>query len=92
MNALIAETEGNLARGYAIEREIESRPRLTFCTGSWRSNFGVNFCTGNQIAYRDRPVAFDPVAERRKLAMLKERQGRLEASARRNLEACRARG
>ncbi len=90
VEALIAETEANLARGYAIDREAERRPRLTFCAGSARSNVGMSFCTREDIVYRDRPVAIDPEAERRKLALLRERKARLDAAAERDLAACRA--
>lgn len=89
VDGLIAETEGNLARGYAIDREVERRPRLTFCTGGIRNRVGMSFCTTEDIIYRDRPVALDPEAERRKLALLKDRRARLAEAASRNVAACR---
>jgi hypothetical protein len=98
---LIAETEGNLARGYAVERVPDEGPRVSFCTGGYgggpgwnypyyRYGPGVSFCTTDTVAYRDRPVAIDPAAEQRKLALLKERKARLADVARRNLAACNA--
>ena len=89
VNALIAETEANLARGYAIDREVETRPRLTFCTGHYHRHVGMSFCTDDYTVYRDRPVAIDPAAERRKLATLREQKARLEAAARPEIAACR---
>lgn len=93
INSLIAETEGNLSRGYAIERETQVRPRLTFCAGSYRHRrigAGVSFCSTDDIVQRERPVALDPQAERRKLAQLRERRSALEVQVRRDLAACSA--
>lgn len=89
LTTLIAESEGNLARGYTIDREVERRPRLTFCTGGFRRHVGVNFCTTEDIVYRDRPVAIDPDAERRKLQVLNERKARLDPVVRDAVAACR---
>lgn len=90
VNALIAESEANLARGYAIDRELERRPRLTFCAGGIRSNVGLSFCRGSDIYVRDRPVALDPEAEQRKLALLRERKARLEIATQPAVAACGA--
>jgi len=90
---LIAETEANLARGYAIDRELDQRSRLTFCTGSyghWGYGAGMSFCTTDDIVYRDRPVAIDPAAEQRKLSLLRDRRARLAPVAQRAVTACRA--
>ena len=95
VNALIAETQENLARGYRIEIEVDYVPRLTFCTGygSWRgygrTYGGVNFCEGVRRVERERQVAIDPVVERRKLANLQERQAALQGPTQRGLAACR---
>ena len=88
VNSLIAESEANLARGYAIDRELERRPRLTFCAGGRRSNVGLSFCRDTDIYVRERPVALDPEAERRKLALLRERKARLEVPSQRAAAAC----
>jgi hypothetical protein len=88
VDGLIAESEANLARGYAIEREYERRPRLTFCAGGIRSNVGLSFCRDTDLYVRDRPVALDPEAERRKLALLRERKARLEVASSRAVAAC----
>ena len=89
VNELIAETEANLSRGYAIVTETDISPRLTFCTG-YRDNVGISFCSGNQLIQRDRPVAIDREAEERKLVDLRGRRAALEVTARRAVAACRA--
>jgi hypothetical protein len=92
LDTLIAETEANLARGYAIDRTAERRPRLTFCTGGFHSHVGMSFCTADDIVYRDRPVAIDPQAEQRKLAELRQRRSAIAAKAQRDLAMCKAAG
>jgi hypothetical protein len=97
---LISETEGNLARGYAVERVPDESPRVTFCTGGYggpgwnypyyRYGPGVSFCTTDNVAYRDRAVAIDPAAEQRKLSLLRDRRARLAPVARQKLAACNA--
>ncbi len=89
VDSLIAESEANLARGYAIDREVERRPRLTFCSGGFHRHVGMSFCTTEDIIYRDRPVALDPAAEQRKLALLKERRRALASASQRNVALCR---
>ncbi len=90
VDGLIAESEANLARGYAIDRELERRPRLTFCAGGIRSNVGLSFCRDTDVYVRDRPVALDPEAERRKLALLRDRKARLEAASSQAVAACQS--
>lgn len=87
VNELIAESERNLSRGFALEQEVDVSPRLTFCTGV-ADNVAVSFCTGDRLVRRERPVAIDPDAERRKLAALQERKRALETVVRRRLAAC----
>ena len=91
MDSLIAETEANLARGYALVPEVDVVPRLTFCTGYYghhRYYGGVNFCTGDYLVERDVPQAIDPVAERRKLSTLRARRRALEAPTQQLLATC----
>ena len=96
VNALIAETELNLQRGYRIEIEVDYSPRLTFCTGTgrWsgsrRAYGGVSFCSGTRRIERERQVAIDPQAERRKLANLQQRQAALRGPTQAALAACQA--
>lgn len=84
VNSLIAETEGNINRGYAVETVTEPRIGLAICTG--RSN--VAFCTSSEQTVRDRPVAIDLAAERQKLDGLVTKRGELELRARRAIAQC----
>ena len=97
IDALIAETQANLQRGYAIERDTEVRPRLTFCTGyggfggyGRYYGTGVNFCTTQDVVTRTRNVAIDPAAEKRKLASLQQRRASIEPATQRALVSCNA--
>jgi hypothetical protein len=90
IDVLIAETEANLARGFAFDRTLERRPRLTFCAGSLRSNVGISFCRDTDLVERERPIAIDPQSERRKLATLRERRQTLSAGIEARLAACSA--
>ncbi|MDU8944394.1 hypothetical protein [Ovoidimarina sediminis] len=89
IDVLILETEANLARGYAIETETTVSPRLSFCTG-YRDRVGVSFCTGDRLVERERAVAIDPVAERRKLDDLRARRVVLARQAEQVVAGCRA--
>lgn len=90
IDQLIAETEGNLERGFAIETEIRSsRSSVSFCTGFY-NNVGVRFCSDNRVVERERAVAIDPAAERRKLEELRTRRVEIEDQTRRAAAACRA--
>ncbi len=90
VRALIAETRANISRGYTYEREVYSRPRLTFCTGSGRRHVGVSFCSGNVLDERERPVAVNLDEERAKLRSLEAKEQQLQARARQSLMACPA--
>jgi len=93
IDALIVETEQNIARGYRLERETHTRPRLTFCYGHHRyhDRFGLLFCDTTETVVTERPVAIDVREERAKLASLKEKRPEVARRAARDLAACRAR-
>lgn len=97
VDALIAETERTLARGYALGREPYSRPSVNFCYGyggygrGYYNGFGMSFCGYPEIAYREVPMATDLNAERAKLAELKRKRIELDKRAARDLAACRQR-
>ncbi|MEM9474323.1 MAG: hypothetical protein AAGA71_03470 [Pseudomonadota bacterium] len=84
VNGLIAETQGNLDRGYAIETTVEPRVGIGFCTGS--SN--LRFCSDTSQTIRDRPAAIDLTAEQQKLDSLVAKKAELEQRTRRSLAAC----
>ena len=82
---LIAETERNIARGYAIAREPGVRTRLTTCLPG---DGPYTFCVYDQPVVRDRPVAIDRRSERAKLETLFERRAELQREARARFAAC----
>jgi hypothetical protein len=87
IDQLIAETEANIARGFAIFRETDVRTTLQVCVAGDL----VQLCSVNEPVARDRPVAIDRAAERRKLASLRERRAELQAPTRAALAQCAAR-
>jgi hypothetical protein len=95
VDRLIAETEANLNRGFAIDREPYVTSGLEFCLGNAarRQNVGVGFtyCNTVETRYREVPRAIDRTAERRKLAELRDTRARLDRQARASIAACEAR-
>lgn len=94
LDLLIRETEQTLARGYALEREPYRRTSLELCYANRFGNddaLGLVWCNRPEVAFRDRPVAVDLAAERRKLADLRQRRKDMARIAARNLADCRAR-
>lgn len=89
IDSLIAETEANIARGYAIIREPGVRTRLQYCYDPPEEPF--TFCTVREPTVEERPVAIDREAERRKLASLRERRAELLPQVRAAIAACEAR-
>ncbi|MTH64150.1 hypothetical protein [Paracoccus shanxieyensis] len=75
VRALLAEVEGNIARGYAWETQPVRDTGLRFCAGGYRGgNFGLGLssCYGGTNTMRER-VPIDPVAETRKRDALQQR-------------------
>lgn len=88
---LIAETRGNLERGYGIETEQRIDVDRGICEidlpdGTERRFF----CDDTDVIEVERPVALDLDAERAKLDSLLEQRGRLLAQQEARLAACRA--
>ena len=89
LSQLVAETEANLARGYALDTVQEVRTIRTTCQG--RTEEGVTFtfpCEETQTFDRNVPVAIDLNAERAKLASLQERLSRQQAAANAAVSQC----
>lgn len=87
LSALVAETEANITRGYAIDQEIESRVSYEYCfnsRGVW------TLCRERDLVRRDVPVAIDLEAEERKLAGMREKLNQLKAQAGPKIRACQA--
>jgi len=86
IEGLIAETEGNLARGYAFVTEPVVRTAFVWCF----EDDLLTLCTRHEADTRQRPVAIDTAAERRKLVDLRARQAALQAPTRAALARCEA--
>jgi len=87
--ALVAETEGNLARGFALETEQEVRTLRRTCQG--RTDEGVAFsyrCDDVRTFEREVPVAIDLDAERSKLQSLRERLASEQTAANAAVAQC----
>ena len=96
VDRLIAETEANLARGYAIEREPYTTTGLDFCLGYGPGQFnraavGLSYCNTTETRYREVPRAIDRTTERRKLAELRQTRARLVEPTRKAVAQCEAR-
>ncbi|NDU99767.1 hypothetical protein [Pseudoroseicyclus tamaricis] len=91
LDGLIAETRGNLERGYGLRTEQEVVVRNRRCSGTTSS--GEQFvypCQQTETVDRRVPVALDLQAERDKLESLLQRRQREEAQAMAQSNACRA--
>ncbi|WP_428546711.1 hypothetical protein [Profundibacter sp.] len=82
---LIATTQANIDRGYALDSRPQVSIGLQLCT-SPSANF--HFCTGTQTSPKQAPVAIDVAAERRKLAELKSRRAVLKRQSDLVVRAC----
>jgi len=75
INSLVAETRGNLSRGYALEKRQEIRERRYVCTiNNGDGTVSNEICTDTEVTTTDVPVAIDLNAEQAKLNSLLERQ------------------
>lgn len=95
VSALLAEVEGNLARGYAWEERQVVRSRFGQCEALRRDREGRTAVTtyGCWRDYADNEryrVPIDPQAETRKRDNLAARQAALSRSANAAISACRA--
>ena len=88
LDALIAETEANLLRGYAREPDPAQADRFRLCAGG---NSPLSLCAERNRVGEMKPVAIDPLTERMKLANLKERRDGLAELARRETAQCESR-
>ena len=93
LNRLIAETEGNLSRGYGyaeVEMEIAvwklCRVDLTAGTGEGSQSM----CLETETTTSREPVAIDLTAEAAKLASMRARRDAIEAQAQPAFAQCQA--
>jgi hypothetical protein len=94
VNALVKESEANLARGYAWEYYEVDRTVWVICDYYYADDGRrayPRYCLDNVSDTIRRPVAIDPAVEKRKLQNLKERQRALSRAAEPAIAACEAR-
>jgi hypothetical protein len=95
VNRLIAETQGNLARGYAFEEYTVYTTDFVPCgylpdDGNPATRREIRFCRDRVPETERRPVAIDLAAEQRKLDSLLAKRRDLEGRAAQVVEACKA--
>ena len=89
VDALVAQTQGNLNRGFAIEERQEVRVRHETCEGEAEdgTTFEVSCQKTDTVTVRD-AVAIDLTAERAKLESLLERQRQNQINAQSAIQQC----
>ena len=98
VDKLIAETEGNLARGYAFEKITISRTVWVRCEplvarppvegAPVPPPAAPRLCLDDEEETITRPKAIDLAAEQSKLSGLKAKRKQLDAAANRSIAAC----
>jgi len=89
LNSLVAETQGNLARGYAIEESQEVRTLNRTCRGKNEDGSTFRFpCNETDTITTSRPVAIDLAAEQSKLEGLLQRQAQAKTQSDQRIAQC----
>lgn len=89
MSSLIAETEGNIARGYALEERQDVRTVMRRCEGKNEDGSTFTFmCQDTDTINTTVPVAIDLDAERAKLASLRERFTQTQSASNQGVAQC----
>lgn len=77
LQAAIRVAEDNIARGYALDREVVAYRGVTFCSGTGferhHVGLGLSTCSEPRLRTVARPVPLDIEAEERKLASMRAR-------------------
>lgn len=95
VDRLIAEVQGNLARGYALRETTVTQPEWQDCLRKTRNKQGKtvlveSLCLEDEAVTVQKPEPIDPAAEKRKLAGLQEQRRGLAQRAEGAIAACRA--
>lgn len=91
VNALIAQTRGNLDRGFALERRQETREVRSTCRGVTESGESVRVrCDETRVRNVNVPVTIDLAQERVKLQQLQSRQANLQRQTQQSIAQCQA--
>ncbi|MGH1331919.1 MAG: hypothetical protein ACRBBK_13630 [Paracoccaceae bacterium] len=77
IEGLIAETELNISRGYAIEKTQTISTSLEICGGFGGARSELVFCQVATPTTREKPIAIDPKAEASKLSSLRKKHTEL---------------
>ncbi len=88
VQALIADTEATISRGYAIQTETRNVIYTDFCIGTGGRKGGFQFCNRSQPVTSEKPVAVDLNEERRKLRSLKRKEAELQSRTLRDMRRC----
>ncbi len=100
VDRLIADSQANLSRGYALVNQTVYVPVWEYCTppvvvrpadGSAPVLVPGRMCLDDEPRTVRRPVAIDPAAEKRKLAGLQDQRKALVARSEPAIAQCRAR-
>jgi hypothetical protein len=89
LSALVNETQGNLARGYALDRRQDVRTVRGTCQG--RNENGESFffsCDETETFSTNVPVAIDLNVEAAKLTSLRQRLAQSQAASNRGVTQC----
>ena len=94
LDRLIAETQGNISRGYGFAETVESMPEFVECGTPSVGSDGkahANYCLDDVPHTVTRPVALDLKAEAAKLASMQQRRSEMAGALEPALADCRAR-
>ncbi|SEW38097.1 hypothetical protein SAMN04488515_2430 [Cognatiyoonia koreensis] len=91
VNALIAQTRGNIDRGFALETRQETREVRSTCRGRTESGEAVRVrCEEIRVRDVNVPVTIDLDAERTKLRQLESRRANLQTQTQQSIAQCQA--
>jgi len=90
LDSLIAQSEANVTRGFAVETRLEPGMSLQFCAGNRGDNLDFLLCQMNEPREKTVPVAIDLDLEKRKLAQMKAKRAELARALPQTYAQCRA--
>ena len=86
---LVDETQGNIARGYALDSRQDVQVIPDRCTGQTESGEEFTYrCDRTEVVDVDVPVPIDLRAEQAKLDSLLEQQAALQSQSQATIQAC----
>ncbi|MBT8411128.1 MAG: hypothetical protein KJP02_04945 [Octadecabacter sp.] len=89
LDRLIAETRGNINRGYGLVEVQDVRVLRTSCEGTNADGSTFRFpCEETETFTRNQPVTLDIAEERRKLAQLESRRAEMALIAQTQIQQC----